>query len=141
MILRLPQGYGTQIGEGGANLSSGQRQRIGLARALYGNPRLVVLDEPNSNLDPDGEAALIAAIKRLSEQGVTVVVVTHRTNLLGVIDNVLLLQQGAVVFFGERDTVMAQMRQANPPPVRQEAAVSPQRPPAPVYTLKRAGEG
>ena len=110
LILRLPQGYDTPIGEGGAFLSAGQRQRIGLARALYGDPRLVVLDEPNSNLDTDGEAALLDAVRRLKAEGVTVVVVTHRTSLLSVVDNVILLRDGSIEKQGPLPDVLAPAR-------------------------------
>jgi PrtD family type I secretion system ABC transporter len=96
LILRLPQGYETPIGDGGAFLSAGQRQRIALARALYGEPRLVVLDEPNSNLDTDGETALLETVRRLKAEGVTVVAVTHRPSLLAAMDKVILLRDGAV---------------------------------------------
>lgn len=121
MILRMPAGYDTEIGEGGSWLSGGQRQRIGLARALYGEPRLVVLDEPNSNLDTEGEAALQQAVLALRRAGSTVVLITHRPNLIGAADNILVLQDGAVRMFGERERVLAAItpgRQARPPELR-----------------------
>ncbi|MBP8938297.1 MAG: type I secretion system permease/ATPase [Agrobacterium sp.] len=96
MILRLPEGYETQVGDNGQQLSGGQRQRVGLARAVFNMPRIVILDEPNSNLDSDGETALIEAIKALKGAGVTVVLITHKTNLLAVSDRVLVLREGAV---------------------------------------------
>jgi PrtD family type I secretion system ABC transporter len=100
LILHLPHGYHTRIGEGGAQLSAGQRQRVGLARAVFGGPKLVVLDEPDSALDLDGEAALERAIVELKRAGTTVVVVTHRPRLLGVVDKILVLRAGALEAFG-----------------------------------------
>lgn len=100
MVQALPQGYATEIGEGGAGLSGGQRQRIGLARAVFRRPSLVVLDEPNSNLDSVGEQALVACIKALKEAGSTVLLVTHRANLLTLSDKTLMLRDGAVEKFG-----------------------------------------
>src|SRR5207245_3421126 len=102
LILRLPKGYDTQLGEAAVALSPGQRQRIALARALYGDPRLVVLDEPNANLDHDGEQALLAALHGLKEQGVTLVIIAHRPSLLGGVDKVLVLRAGAVEAFRPR---------------------------------------
>lgn len=109
MILRLPKGYHTEIGEGGQHLSGGQRQRIALARALLGKPRLVVLDEPNSNLDGDGEIALVKAITALNQAGCTVVVVTHRTSLVQHVDKMLLLRDGQLEAFGPRNEVFARL--------------------------------
>ncbi|MCA8932456.1 MAG: ATP-binding cassette domain-containing protein, partial [Rhodospirillaceae bacterium] len=110
MILRLKDGYNTQIGEAGAALSAGQRQRIGLARALFGNPRFLVLDEPNANLDTQGEAALMQAIERARTGGATVVLVTHRLQILSQVTKMLVLRDGQVDRFGPRDTVLAELR-------------------------------
>lgn len=108
MILDLPQGYDTEIGDAGAWLSGGQRQRIALARALYGDPKLIVLDEPSSSLDTMAENRLIQTLSALKGKA-TVVLVTHRLNLLGLTDKVLLLRGGAVEAFGQRDEVMARL--------------------------------
>ncbi|MDA8479025.1 type I secretion system permease/ATPase [Citrobacter sp. Awk 4] len=113
MILRLPQGYDTPLGAEGYQLSGGQRQRIGLARAVYNNPAFIVLDEPNANLDDAGEQALIKAINTLRTQGQTVIIISHRPTLLGVVNKVLLLNEGAIQEFGPRDQVFANLRQAN----------------------------
>ena len=114
MILHFPSGYETQLGPGGMGLSGGQKQRIALARALYGNPALVVLDEPNSNLDDTGETALVAAIKSLREIGSTVILITHRPNVLAVIDKLLVMQDGTQKLFGPRDQVLQALRPATP---------------------------
>lgn len=115
LILRLPNGYDTVIGADGGNLSGGQRQRIGLARALYGDPVVVVLDEPNSNLDDRGERALSNTILRLKERQVTVVVVTHRSNVLTHVSKLLILSDGLVSLYGPRDQVIARLQQAQAP--------------------------
>jgi ATP-binding cassette, subfamily C, bacterial exporter for protease/lipase len=106
MILRLPQGYETPIGEGGTALSGGQRQRVGLARAMYGDPSLVVLDEPNAHLDDAGEAALIEALRMMRQEKRTVFVITHRMNLLAEADAILVLANGAIQAYGPREAVL-----------------------------------
>lgn len=127
MILRLPNGYETQIGEGGMYLSGGQRQLIGLARAMFGRPKLVVLDEPNSNLDGDSEAALIRALERLKAQNTTVVLVSHRPTLVQGVDKVLLLKDGAMEMFGPRAEVLKRLM--TPPRPAGETAPTPAAPP------------
>ena len=109
LILRLPNGYDTVIGGSGGILSGGQRQRIGLARAVYGSPKLIVLDEPNSNLDDQGERELAAALQRVKEQGSTVIVITHRTMVLMCVDKILIMKEGAAVNFGPREQVLASL--------------------------------
>jgi len=109
LILRLPNGYDTPIGEGGEALSGGQRQRIALARALYGDPFLIVLDEPNSNLDNEGEMALRQAIANLKTRGAIVVLIAHRPSVLAVCDHILVLANGEQKDFGTRDEIMQKM--------------------------------
>jgi ATP-binding cassette subfamily C protein EexD len=114
LILRQPDGYDTVIGGAGGVLSGGQRQRIGLARAIYGEPKLLVLDEPNSNLDDQGERELVLAIQRIKASGCTVVIVSHRTMILGTVDKVLVLKDGTMLAFGPREQVLSQLAQAAP---------------------------
>ena len=110
MVLRLPRGYDTPAGEAGSLLSAGQRQRLALARALYGNPSLLVLDEPNANLDEAGEQALLETVKLLKAQGKTVVLITHRLPIVEAADLLLLLRDGAVQDFGDRAEVLQRLR-------------------------------
>jgi PrtD family type I secretion system ABC transporter len=109
MILRLPDGYSTQIGEGGAMLSGGQRQRIGLARAFFGRPRLIVLDEPNASLDSEGENDLLKAMAMLKNDGATVVLIAHRPGMVSQVDKILFLREGLVEMFGPREEVLPQL--------------------------------
>ena len=106
MILGLPKGYDTPVGMGGAKLSGGQKQRIGLARALFGAPVIVVLDEPNSNLDAPGSDAINAAIRKLKAQGRIVIIMAHRPAAIAECDQLLMIRQGQVVAFGPRDEVL-----------------------------------
>ena len=106
LILRLPQGYDTVLGDDGSGLSGGQKQRVALARALYGSPSLVVLDEPNSNLDTVGESALAAAIAQLKARGTSVVLVTHRSSVLALADKLLVLNEGRLQAFGPSQEVL-----------------------------------
>jgi PrtD family type I secretion system ABC transporter len=110
MILHLAEGYDTQIGDAGAKLSGGQRQRIGLARAVYGDPRLIVLDEPNANLDQVGEAALAGAVDELKRRGAAMVIVGHRPSTLANADKILVLKDGRAELFGPRDEVLPRLR-------------------------------
>jgi ATP-binding cassette subfamily C protein len=109
LILALPNGYDTQVGDGGAFLSGGLRQRIALARAVYGNPSLVVLDEPNSNLDQEGDQALAECITQLKSRRITVVVIAHRSSTLGVVDKILVMKEGAAVLYGTRADVIPKL--------------------------------
>lgn len=128
MILRLPQGYDTVIGAHGGALSGGQRQRIGLARAIYGDPKLVILDEPNSNLDDAGERALGEALIKLKQKGTTLFIITHRVSALAYVDNLLVLSEGQIVMSGARDQVLAQLKaqqSGGPQPVANPGSVTP----------------
>ena len=119
LILRLKNGYETDIGVGGANLSGGQRQRIGLARAFFGKPKLVVLDEPNANLDELGEQALVNAVGYAKNNKITTVIVSHRPSILSCVDKILILQDGVVAAFGTKDEIMAKFaKPANAPEVK-----------------------
>ena len=109
LILTLPNGYNTLIGGAGGVLSGGQRQRIGLARAVYGNPCLIVLDEPNSNLDDQGERELVEALDRIKQRGSTVIVISHRTMVLQSMDKMLVLKDGRTASYGPRAQVLASL--------------------------------
>jgi ABC-type protease/lipase transport system fused ATPase/permease subunit len=123
MILRLPKGYDTPVGPGGLRLSGGQKQRIGLARALFGDPVLVVLDEPNANLDGAGELALQAALDGLRERHRTVLVVAHQAAVLRSVDKLVVLRDGRVAGFGARDQILRTlMRRTQPKSVTEQPA-------------------
>ncbi len=121
MILHFPHGYDTQIGEAGGMLSGGQRQRLGLARAMYGNPAILVLDEPNANLDDAGERSLLEAVVNLRNSGKTVILITHRPNVLGAADLLVVMQGGRIIHCGPRDEVLAAMRPVGAQPELAEA--------------------
>ena len=110
MIMALPDGYETQVDEGGSGLSGGQRQRIGLARAMFGSPRLLVLDEPNAHLDTDGEEALSSALATLRSEGSTIVLIAHRLNPIAHVDRVLVLNKGALQLDGPRTEVFRKVK-------------------------------
>jgi ATP-binding cassette, subfamily C, bacterial PrsD len=113
--LRLPEGYSTQIGQGGMSLSAGQRQRVGLARAVYGNPFLVVLDEPNANLDADGENALTRAIQILRRNNSIVVVISHRPSAIAALNMAMVLYDGKVIAFGSTEDIFSRVRGSRVP--------------------------
>lgn len=144
-ILRLPQGYDTPVGAGGVALSGGQRQRIALARALYGDPVLVVLDEPNSNLDDMGEKALSDAIKDLSARGRTSVIITHRPSALGSANKLMVLRDGIIAAFGPREEVLAALNGRPPepapaPPAAANSAGPPRGAVPPVLVNRQAAQ-
>jgi ATP-binding cassette subfamily C protein EexD len=128
MILLLPDGYDTVIGSEGIMLSAGQRQRIGLARALYGSPRLIILDEPNSNLDDIGDRALAGAVQQLKQTGATLFVITHRTNIVSQLDRLMVLNAGVISIYGPREHVLAELnaqrQQAQTPAVPATSGVA-----------------
>ncbi len=136
MILRLSEGYDTRIGEGGAGLSAGQRQRVGLARALYGDPFLVVLDEPNSNLDGEGENALTQAIVGVRQRGGICIVVAHRPSALAAVDMILMMADGRAQAFGPKDEVLKRVLRSTPAPAAEPVAA--QRTGANVATLQES---
>ena len=114
MILKLSKGYDTEVGDGGAVLSGGYRQRIALARAVFGNPSVLVLDEPSSNLDSDGDTGLADCIAELKKRGSTVIIISHRPATLSMVDKILILREGAVDAFGERAQVIAKLTRPVP---------------------------
>jgi ABC-type protease/lipase transport system fused ATPase/permease subunit len=122
LILQLPQGYDTPVGDQGLRLSPGQRQRIALARAMYGDVRLLILDEPNSSLDSDGEMALARALSDIRAQGVTSVVITHRPSLIAHVDKILILEAGRVQRFGPASEVMKSMQKLSQVALQAQAA-------------------
>jgi ATP-binding cassette subfamily C exporter for protease/lipase len=137
MILHLPQGYDTFIGDGGAGLSGGQKQRIGLARALYDNPSLLVLDEPNSNLDDVGEVALTQAVLKLRQAGKTVILISHRPNIIRVTNKLLMLRDGLVAAFGPTQEVLQALAKAQQ---EAQAKAQPAQSPAVLSAVQAEGE-
>ena len=139
MIVRLPDGYNTVVGAGGHRLSAGQLQRIGLARAMFRDPVLIVLDEPNANLDAEGEAALVKAVMNARKRGASVVIVAHRPSALAAIDKLLMLKDGQQVTFGSKEEVLGQVlqpRQDQPPPQARPAAPGAGRSAGPLHSGK-----
>lgn len=114
LILRLPKGYETELGEGGAMLSAGQRQRVGLARTLFGDPKMIVLDEPNANLDADGETALMKTLAEAKKRGTTIVMISHKPAMLNLSDKLLFMRHGQMALFGPRDEVMQKISPPRP---------------------------
>jgi PrtD family type I secretion system ABC transporter len=133
IILRLPNGYSTQIGQGGLSLSAGQRQRIGLARAVYGGPFLVVLDEPNANLDADGENALSRAIQILRKSGSIVIVISHRPSVIAALNMAMVLYEGKAIAFGSSEEIFSRVRASAP-----QAVPTAKVPPAPAPAVANA---
>jgi len=147
LINSLPDGLSTRIGEDGSILSGGQRQRVALARAIYGQPKLIVLDEPNSNLDEAGEVALLSTLANLKKQGASVLVITHRTSVLPQADKLLMLREGQVFLFGPRDEVLAALQKAQnenlqnqPHQVSKPSVTQVQKPPAGVASQNNSSQ-
>ena len=113
LFMKFPDGYDSDIGTAGFSVSGGQRQRIGLARAFYGNPKLVILDEPNANLDEAGEKALSNALIEAKKRNIAVIVISHRPSVLSVVDKILVVQDGAVASFGTKEEVMNKIKLMN----------------------------
>jgi len=130
MILHLPEGYDTKLGDGGAGLSGGQRQRLALARSMYNDPAVIVLDEPNSNLDDAGEQALVMAVLELRKQGKTIILITHRMSALNATSKLLVLRDGQVQMFGPTAKVLAAMNEANQKQALAQQAAAKQAAPA-----------
>jgi len=142
MIVKLADGYDTQIGDSGATLSAGQRQRVALARALYGDPFLVVLDEPNSNLDTEGDKALTRAIVGVRKRGGIVIVIAHRRSALAGVDQVMAMAQGRMQMMGPRDEVLAKLAEKNKKPQQEPSAPALAAPvAASAASLRLVGEG
>jgi ATP-binding cassette subfamily C exporter for protease/lipase len=139
LIMSLPEGYDSPVGRDGETLSGGQRQRVAIARAIYGDPKLVVLDEPNSSLDDAGDTALAQMIAERKALGTTFVVITHRTNILGVVDKILVLRDGQQQAFGPRDEVLQALAQASQAASGQVAAVAQSSPHAPAVAAPPGG--
>lgn len=133
LIMTLPQGYDTEIGNAGMALSGGQRQRIGLARALFGNPSFIVLDEPNANLDTEGEDALMRALQALKQRGATTILITHRSRILKFLDKILVMKEGGVNLFGPADEILSLLSNA-----RAGGQPAPQKPAAPPTAIASA---
>ncbi|SET23068.1 ATP-binding cassette, subfamily C, exporter for protease/lipase [Nitrosomonas marina] len=146
MILNMPEGYDTKLGDGGAGLSGGQKQRLGLARAMYDDPALIVLDEPNSNLDDVGEQALLNALIDLRKRGKTIVLITHRTSIISVTDKLLLLHEGAAKLFGPTKLVLEELKkqhqkqQGVPPPQQKQQPQASEIQQKPVTTVNVVDE-
>jgi ATP-binding cassette subfamily C protein EexD len=140
MILKLPDGYDTKIGVGGATLSGGQRQRVGIARAIYDNPIIIVLDEPNSNLDDVGEKNLAQTVNIMKQQGTTVIIITHRPTILQATNKLLMMKQGLVELYGNTNDVLAKLRGQQPAPQaqpQQPAQTQTARPAMPKISLSK----
>jgi ATP-binding cassette, subfamily C, bacterial len=125
MIQGLPDGYNTEIGDGGLRLSGGQRQRIALARAVLGKPALLILDEPNASLDTKGEESLVEALRNLKKAGSAIIVITHRSNLISLVDRILVMSDGTVHLFGSREEVMKRLGMPNVVPMQGGSGAKP----------------
>ena len=134
MVMRLSENYNTPVAAGGANLSAGQRQRVALARALYGDPALIVLDEPDANLDTDGEVALSNTLRNLAQRGVTTLMVTHNFRLLRMVEHILVLKEGVLLESGPRDEVLKRFMRPAPAAGEKKAQAGPDK-------LRRKGQG